>query len=293
MGSHAASGRIALIGDRSDAVAAHRAIPLALELAAGAGVPRLTWEWLPTSMLTGDVPARLAVFDGIWCVPASPYVNTAGALAAIRVARERQVPFLGTCGGFQHALLDYAAAVWEVAAPAHAELDPAAERPSHRAAHLRARRADRRHPLRARLAAAGDPRPRRHDRGLSLQLRVEPGLRGPPRGRSAPRRGAGSRRRRPRRRARRPPVLRRDALPARTLRARRPPASLDRGVRRRGARAGVGMTGLMPDPRSRVVYAVAILLVVAAGLGSRVFGRSRAGAAVDGHRMCRRHHAMP
>jgi CTP synthase (UTP-ammonia lyase) len=62
-------------------------------------------------------------------VPASPYANTDGALAAIRVARERGVPFLGTCGGFQHALLDYAGAVWTVAAPAHAELDPAAADP--------------------------------------------------------------------------------------------------------------------------------------------------------------------
>ena len=59
----------------------------------------------------------------------SPYANTDGALDAIRVARERRIPFLGTCGGFQHALLEYAGAVWGVHAPAHAELDPSAADP--------------------------------------------------------------------------------------------------------------------------------------------------------------------
>jgi CTP synthase (UTP-ammonia lyase) len=31
-----------------------------------------------------------------------------GALAAIRHARERRLPFLGTCAGFQHAVVEYA-----------------------------------------------------------------------------------------------------------------------------------------------------------------------------------------
>jgi CTP synthase (UTP-ammonia lyase) len=123
----AAACRIALVGDRSDAVAAHRAIPLALGLAAGEAP--VAWDWRQTATLTGDVAATIAGFDGVWCVPASPYANTAGALASIRAAREQGVPFLGTCGGFQHALLDYAEAAWGIAAPAHAELDPGAPDP--------------------------------------------------------------------------------------------------------------------------------------------------------------------
>jgi CTP synthase (UTP-ammonia lyase) len=121
--------RIALVGDHDPAVVAHQGIPLALGLAAEAAGEPVDWDWRHTSALTGDVPAQLAAFDGIWCVPGSPYANTAGALAAIRLARERGVPFLGTCGGFQHALLDYAEAVWGVPAPAHAELDPGAADP--------------------------------------------------------------------------------------------------------------------------------------------------------------------
>jgi len=65
----------------------------------------------------------------VWCVPGSPYANTRGAIAAIRFARKTGRSFLGTCGGFQHALLEYAEAVWGVPQPRHAELDPEAVDP--------------------------------------------------------------------------------------------------------------------------------------------------------------------
>ena len=121
----AASPRIALVGDHDEAVVAHRAIPLVLALA----TPTPDWHWLHTTSLTGEVAARLEPFDGVWVVPASPYASTAGAIAAIRWARQTGRPFLGTCGGFQHALLEYAEAAWGVASPAHAELDPGAAHP--------------------------------------------------------------------------------------------------------------------------------------------------------------------
>ncbi len=121
--------RIALIGDHDPAVVAHRAIPLALDLAAGTVGQPVDWMWVHTSTLLGEVTSHLGMFDGIWCVPASPYANTDGALAAIRLAREQRRPYLGTCGGFQHALLEYAGAVWGIDAPAHAELDPSAADP--------------------------------------------------------------------------------------------------------------------------------------------------------------------
>ena len=91
--------------------------------------PPVDWAWVHTSTLPGDVRPRLEMFDGIWCVPGSPYANTNGVLDAIRVARERGARSSARCGGFQHALLEYAGAVWGVAAPAHAELDPSAADP--------------------------------------------------------------------------------------------------------------------------------------------------------------------
>jgi CTP synthase (UTP-ammonia lyase) len=129
MGPTPPAAAIALIGDRDPSVAAHQAIPLALALARDAAGIRCDWTWIHTSTLVDDVAAVLAPFDGVWCVPKSPYANTAGAIAAIRVARESARPYLGTCGGFQHALLEYAEAVWGVPAPVHAELDPSAPDP--------------------------------------------------------------------------------------------------------------------------------------------------------------------
>jgi len=121
--------QIALIGDRDAGVPAHRAIPLALERAARDAGASVDWSWIHTATLEHDAPDVLRPFHALWCVPGSPYASTAGALAAIRLARETARPFLGTCGGFQHALLEYARAVWGLPAPAHAETDPAAADP--------------------------------------------------------------------------------------------------------------------------------------------------------------------
>lgn len=122
------SVRIALIGDFNASVTAHRAIPEALRLAAAEIDQPLEGVWLHTSTLT-DIAANLAGFSAVWCVPASPYANTDGALEAIRYARERGVPFLGTCGGFQHALLEYARHHCGLHTAEHEELAPGAELP--------------------------------------------------------------------------------------------------------------------------------------------------------------------
>lgn len=96
------SARIALVGDRSQRVLAHGRIPVALE---HCGVP-VSATWVGSSDVRG--PADLAGFDGVWLVPGSPYASRDGALAAVTAARTAGVPFLGTCGGFQHALLEIA-----------------------------------------------------------------------------------------------------------------------------------------------------------------------------------------
>ena len=118
--------RIALIGDYDPQVTAHQAIPVALGLAAQQLNLDVQFEWLSTDRINAQTP--LQNFDGFWCVPASPYRDMDGALRAIRFAREHQRPFLGTCGGFQHAVLEYARNVlgWEDAE--HGETSPDAAR---------------------------------------------------------------------------------------------------------------------------------------------------------------------
>lgn len=120
--------RVALIGDYNPQAIAHRAIPEALRLAGEATRRQVEGVWMHTESITnpGTNPgAQFADFDGIWCVPASPYANMEGALGAIRFARESQRPFLGTCGGFQHAVIEYARNVCGLSEADHAETNPA------------------------------------------------------------------------------------------------------------------------------------------------------------------------
>jgi CTP synthase (UTP-ammonia lyase) len=120
---------IALVGDFDQSVTAHQAIPEALRLSGARLVVSVNPAWTHTSTLGADIRAQLDQFTGIWCVPASPYANTEGALAAIRWAWETGRPFLGTCGGFQHALLEYARNVLGRGQADHAETSPDAAMP--------------------------------------------------------------------------------------------------------------------------------------------------------------------
>jgi CTP synthase (UTP-ammonia lyase) len=116
--------RVALIGDYDKSVIAHQAIPEALRLAAR-DEQSIECVWIHTASVR-DAAADLAGFDGIWCVPASPYASMEGALDAIRYARESRRPFLGTCGGFQHAVIEYARNVCGLRNAGHSETHPAA-----------------------------------------------------------------------------------------------------------------------------------------------------------------------
>jgi CTP synthase (UTP-ammonia lyase) len=115
---------VALVGDYNPAVIAHQAIPEALRLTADAGYSA-EGVWVHTESIRNP-EADLRDFDGVWCVPASPYASMEGALEAIRYARESALPFLGTCGGFQHALIEYARNVCGLRGAGHAETHPSA-----------------------------------------------------------------------------------------------------------------------------------------------------------------------
>jgi CTP synthase (UTP-ammonia lyase) len=101
---------VALLGDRSG----HRSH---LELDALRPVLPVETEWVPT-----DSGFDVTAFDGVWLVPGSPYADDAAVLRALTVVREQRIPFLGTCGGMQYAVIELARAL--LGGPAtHAESD--------------------------------------------------------------------------------------------------------------------------------------------------------------------------
>ncbi|MEU6676259.1 hypothetical protein [Streptomyces sp. NPDC046925] len=111
------AARIALVADRSDHVRSHTRVPALLDaLRAREGLD-LDAYWIPTP----EAHAGVEGFDAVWVLPGSPYRSESGALAAIRTAREQGIPFLGTCGGFQHMLLEYARSVGGLDRAVHAE----------------------------------------------------------------------------------------------------------------------------------------------------------------------------
>ncbi|MFF0410157.1 hypothetical protein ACFYUY_06925 [Kitasatospora sp. NPDC004745] len=114
--------RIALVGDRSPAVRSHARVPGLLDALAERDRLVLDAYWIPTE--EAAAPGALAGFDAIWLLPGSPYRSEAGALAAVRTARERGIPFLGTCAGFQHAVLEFAQNVCGLAGVVHGEEHP-------------------------------------------------------------------------------------------------------------------------------------------------------------------------
>lgn len=118
--------RIGLIGDYDATVKAHIAIPKALEQSAGDAGVEVEAVWLATESIP---EIDLGPYDAMWCVPHSPYRSKEGALKGIRFARETGRPLLGTCAGFQHALIEYARNVLGLKTADHEETNPHSDEP--------------------------------------------------------------------------------------------------------------------------------------------------------------------
>jgi CTP synthase (UTP-ammonia lyase) len=106
--------RLVLLGDRNLDYRTHRELDAALSLLPDA----IRAEWVGT-----DTPnaGKTADADGLWVVPGSPYRNDAAVYAAITVARTSGQPFLGTCGGFQYTVIEFARNVAGLPEAGHAE----------------------------------------------------------------------------------------------------------------------------------------------------------------------------
>jgi CTP synthase (UTP-ammonia lyase) len=101
--------RIGILGDLEPDSRGHKAIDDALQHCAAKLGAKVEGQWIPTpSVLEAGAPKMLESFDGIWATPGSPYKSMDGMLKGIEFARRRDWPFLGTCGGFQYALIECA-----------------------------------------------------------------------------------------------------------------------------------------------------------------------------------------
>ncbi|MBD9363058.1 CTP synthase C-terminal region-related (seleno)protein [Methylomonas fluvii] len=112
---------IALLGEYTPTFPPHLSTNAAIEHAKTALGVDINADWVSTADIDQTLFERYA---GIWVAPGSPYKNLDKTLEAIRYARENGIPCFGTCGGFQHMILEYARNVLGFKDAQHAEYDP-------------------------------------------------------------------------------------------------------------------------------------------------------------------------
>jgi CTP synthase (UTP-ammonia lyase) len=116
--------KIGLIGDYNTNILAHSCIPKALKIAASTFGVSVNIEWLPTDNINSLNQNEINKLDGLWCIPGSPYKDRSAVLEMIYSVRTSSIPFLGTCGGYQHAILEFAINELGLISASHEEENP-------------------------------------------------------------------------------------------------------------------------------------------------------------------------
>ncbi len=112
---------VGIIGDYDPKYKLHNATNDSLSHASKELSIPIIVKWISTDSLIDSAKEKLREFDALWCAPGSPYKSFEGALNGIQFARTQDLPFLGTCGGFQHVIIEYARNVLGVKDADHEE----------------------------------------------------------------------------------------------------------------------------------------------------------------------------
>ena len=112
--------RLAVVGDHNLEYETHRAIDHTLTLVP----PEVEAAWHGT-----DVPLAVDLVDAVWVAPGSPYRDDDAVYRTIEAARRGGTPILGTCGGCQYMLVEFARNVAGLDDAAHGEVHPGATEP--------------------------------------------------------------------------------------------------------------------------------------------------------------------
>jgi len=120
--------KLAIIGDFDPSFRPHVATNEALQHSLALLGCRLHSEWIGTEHISADFAAISSGYQGFWIAPGSPYKCMSAALEIIKYARQKKIPTLGTCGGFQHMVIEFARNVLAINDAEHAEYDPYASK---------------------------------------------------------------------------------------------------------------------------------------------------------------------
>jgi CTP synthase (UTP-ammonia lyase) len=120
--------KLGIMGDFNASNATHVATNEALDHAAKHLRILLTYEWIYTDRIEPEFDTISRSYHGLLIAPGSPYKSMSGVLKIIQYARINKVPVLGTCGGFQHMVIEFARNVLGIQDAEHAETNPYASR---------------------------------------------------------------------------------------------------------------------------------------------------------------------
>lgn len=122
--------RIGLIGKYVELKESYKSISEALIHAGAVNDCKVNVDWIHSEELTEEnISARLAGLQGILVAPGFGNRGIEGKIAAIKYARENNIPFLGICLGMQCAVIEFARHVLGLKDAHSREMNPATNSP--------------------------------------------------------------------------------------------------------------------------------------------------------------------
>jgi len=121
--------RIAMVGKYVDLTESYKSLTEALSHAGIHTRSKVSVTYIDSEDIESQGPDSLAEFDAILVPGGFGKRGTEGKIAAIRYAREHQVPYLGICLGMQLAVVEFARDVAGLGGANSTEFDPAAPHP--------------------------------------------------------------------------------------------------------------------------------------------------------------------
>lgn len=98
---------IALVGDFDENMHTHLALNESIDHCRAFLQFDLEAKWVPSQDSHAIFSGR-DLYNALWIAPGSPYNNEDNVLEVIRYARENNIPLMGSCGGFQFMVIEYA-----------------------------------------------------------------------------------------------------------------------------------------------------------------------------------------
>lgn len=117
---------IALVGDFDEKIHTHVALNESIDHCRTLVPFEVEVKWIPTVTIE-ILLSHLSNFHGVWIAPGSPYKNDHAVYQVISVAREMNIPIIGSCGGFQYMILEYAKNVLKISTAGHEESEPGSD----------------------------------------------------------------------------------------------------------------------------------------------------------------------